>query len=494
MSRRNFVKGALLLSAASLVCKALSALFKIPLDRFFIGPEGIAIYQSAYSIFNWMLAVGATGIPMAVSNLVADSDEETAAGIRSSALALVTGIGLLVGGLLFVFARPVAEFISEGGKSFLAIRVMAPGIAFLGVVSAYKGYFQGRGNMLPSAVSQMADSLCKVGVGLGVCALVVSGGTSVGAAGAMVGVTAGTFFGALTLIIAAKKYISVTRRPSLGLMGRIIMMSVPVTLGAAGFACIMLADTLTVQNILRWSGMTADEAAAQFGYLTRAFTVYNLPATLISAVTVSVAPASAEAYSQGDRTLLRENSVSAVKMVMFISAPCMMGVLGFHREIMELLYKGGAYSEPLMFTGILMAVIPFTQVISGILQATGCVWRPIVLLGFIVVAKAGLNFVFVPSMGASGAPLAAVIVYGVACLAYGLMFYRHLGFGLPASSILRPLAAAAGAVICGRAVYGFLSGTVGFLAAAVVTAAVYLALALAIKAVDISDLKRKKGV
>ncbi len=494
MSRRSFVKGALLLSAASLLCKALSAVFKIPLDKFFIGAEGIAIYQSAYSIFNWMLAVGGTGIPMAVSNLVADSGEEDAARIRSSALVLVTGVGIAVAGALFVFARPVARFISGDGAEFLAIRVMAPAIVFLGVVSAYKGYFQGRGNMLPSAVSQMLDSLCKVGVGLGVCALLVPRGIGTAAAGAMAGVTAGTVCGAAALLIAGKKYISVRRAPTLGFMGRIVMMSVPVTLGAAGFACVMLADTLTVQKILTGAGMAAGEAKAQFGYLTRAFTIYNLPATVISAVTMSVAPASAEAHRDGDGGLLRGNAVSAVRMVMFISMPCMLGAVSFHSEIMELLYKGGAHSEPLMFTGVLMLLIPFTQVISGILQATGCVWKPIALLGLTVGVKTGLNFLLVPAVGVSGAPLATVIAYAVSCAAFVLLFYRHLGFSLPAGVIFRPLAAAGIAVLVGRGVYALMRGSLGFLTAVAVTGAVYLVLAVALKAVDLSEFKKKRSV
>ena len=493
MSRQSFVRGAILLSAASLLSKALSAVFKIPLDRFFIGAEGIAIYQSAYTIFNWMLAVGGTGIPMAVSNLVADSDEETAAGIRSSALWLVTGAGVIIGGLLFIFAGPVAAFIAGDAPAFYAIRVMAPAIAFLGIVSAYRGYFQGRGNMLPSAVSQIADSFCKAGVGLGVCALLVSRGNRIAAAGAMSGVTVGTILGACVLLAAGRKYITVRRPPSAELMRKIVMLSIPVTLGAAGFACVMLSDTLTVQNILTRSGFSPAESEAQFGYLTRAFMVYNLPAALISAVTVSVAPASAEAFRRDDRELLHRNAVSAVKIIMFVSVPCMLGVVSFPKEILELLYKGGAHSEPLVFTGILMLLIPFTQVLSGILQATGCVWKPIGLLGLTVGVKTVLNFILIPEMGVMGAPFATVIAYGMACVAFIYLFRRHMGFGFPVGVLLRPVLAAAVGVLCGKGVYALKSTALGFLAAVTVTAAVYLVLAVLLKAVDISMIKRDKN-
>lgn len=485
------MKGALILSAASLICKALSALFKIPMDRYLIGPEGLAVYQSAYTIYNWMLAVGATGIPMAVSNLVADSDEDGAADIRSSALWLVTGVGIMVALLLFVFARPIAGFIGEGAPAMLAIRIMAPAIAFLGIISAYRGYFQGKGNMLPSALSQIADSLCKALIGLAICALLVPKGTNVAAAGAMAGVTLGTILGAAVMLLAGKKYITVGGRPRGTLMGRIVMMSVPVTLGAAGFACIMLADTLTVQRILTATGMSAGAAETQFGYLTRAFMIYNLPATLISAVTMSVAPANAEACRDGDKALLRTNTISALRLIFFISAPCMTGVIAFHDEIITLLFGGGS-GEPLMYTGALMLLIPFTQVLSGILQATGCVWRPIIILAATVGVKTVLNFILIPAMGVAGAPFGGAIAYAVAAVGFLYLLYRHHGFGFPAGVLMRPMFAAVVAVICGRLVYGLLeTGTMSLAAAIAVVAAVYLALAFLIKAVDPSMLRKK---
>ncbi len=495
MSRRSFVKGALLLSGASLVCKALSALFKIPLDRYFIGPEGIGIYQSANTIFNWMLAVGATGIPIAVSNLVANSDEDEAAEIRASSLWLVTSLGSVVAVLLFIFAREVAGFIaaSDAAPATLAIRVMSPGIALLGIISAYRGYFQGRGNMLPSAVSQISDSLCKVGIGLTMCALLLPHGVEVATAGAISGVTVGTLAGSIVMLIAGRRSIRVYKRPSLSTAKRVAMLAVPVTLGAAGFACVMLSDTLTVQNILVRMGMKLGESKAQFGYLSRAFMIYNLPATLISAVTMSVAPACAEAWKNNDKKLLRENSVSAVKLIMLISMPCMAGVVSFSKEILTLLYKSGEHNEPLMFMGALMVLIPFTQVLSGILQATGCVWKPIIILGVTVLVKTVLNFVFIPAIGIMGSTFATVIAYGISSVAFVYLFRRHMGFGFPAGAFLRPGVAAGIGAVCGRLVYKIVPGTdMGFILAAASMAVVYVLMALALGAVDLSGFKLKR--
>ncbi len=493
MSRRSFVKGAVMLSAASLLCKALSAVFKIPLDRIFIGAEGIAIYQNANTIYNWILAIAATGIPLAVSNMVADSDEEKAAEIRSSAAWTVTAAGILVSVFLFLFAPRIASRIAGGGKgpAALAIRVMSPGAAFLGIVSAYKGYFQGRGNMLPSALSQITDSLCKAAAGLGICALLLPYGLEAATAGAMCGVTLGTVLGAAVLLIMGRKHITVYAKPRVSTAKRIIALSVPVTLGAAGFSCMMMTDNFTVQNILVSLGSSQSEGTLLFGYLTRAFMIYNLPAALIAAITSSVAPACAEDMKNGDRVLLREHSVSSIKMLFLVSIPCMVGAICFSKEILNLLYKSSEHNELLVFMGVLMLLIPFTQVISGILQAVGCVWPPIIVLACTVAVKAALNFVLMPAMGIAGAPFASVVAYGVGFAAFWYLFRSKMGFGFAPGLFLKPLTAALLGAAAAKGILAFAgSGSIAFIAAAGVMAAVYVIAAYLLKAVTINDLRR----
>lgn len=488
MSGRKFVKGAVILSGASLLCKVLSAVFKIPLDRIFIGPEGIAIYQNAYNIYNWILAIAATGVPLAVSNLVADSDEETAAQIRSSALWAVTAVGVVISVLLFVFAPAIASKIAGGGEGRAqeAIRVMAPAVAFLGIVSAYKGYFQGKGNMLPSALSQIIDSLFKAVGGLLLCAVLMPKGLASATSGAMGGVTLGTVCGSAVLLLMGKKYIAVYSKPRMAMVKKIIALSVPVTLGAAGFACMMLTDNFTVQSILVKIGVGTEESTAMFGHLSRAFMIYNLPATLVSAITVSIAPACAEDAKNADSRMLREHCSSAMKMLALICVPCMVGAVCFSKEILALLYVESQLNELLMFTGILMLLIPFTQVVSGILQATGCVWKPIGILGVTILIKIVLNYLLIPGMGVVGAPFATVVAYGVGSIAFVYLFRTHMDFNVPLGMFLKPLAAAIAGALVGK----FIANSFSFVLGGGAMALIYVTAVFAMKVITPADLKK----
>ena len=81
MKKQSFLHGAGILAVASILCKIMSAALKIPLDRLFLHEEGIGIYQSAYSIYNVFLAFCVTGIPIALSSMIAGKDDEEAANL-----------------------------------------------------------------------------------------------------------------------------------------------------------------------------------------------------------------------------------------------------------------------------------------------------------------------------------------------------------------------------------------------------------------------------
>ena len=100
--------GAAVLAAASVLCKIMSAVFKIPLDRFFLHEDGIAVYQSACSVYNVFLAICVTGIPIALSGIIARSDDTSAADYCFSAFVFVSAFCTAGAVCLFAFAEPIA--------------------------------------------------------------------------------------------------------------------------------------------------------------------------------------------------------------------------------------------------------------------------------------------------------------------------------------------------------------------------------------------------
>lgn len=478
MKKQSFLYGAAVLAAASILCKIMSAALKIPLDRLFLHEAGIGIYQSAYSIYNVFLAFCVTGLPIALSSMVAGKNEEEAASLVKSTAFAVSILGTLSAALLFLFAEPLARVLSGGGAPVAApaLRVLSPALMVMGIVSSRKGYFQGKSIMTPSALGQLGEAVAKVVLGIALCAVFVKWGISYASAGAIGGVTAGAFVQAAVLelfyrrakapkgLFSAKKALAVFK------------ISVPMTLGAFALTAVMLIDTLCVPKLLALNGAEIIERLKMMGYLTRANTIYNLPATVISAFTASAVPALAYAKSGNNKEVLGENCVRAIKLVFLAALPCALGMLLFPSQLFLLIYSSKSYWQLLALTGIMVLIMPYVQTTTAMLQTLGKVWSPIwVTLGAILL-KGILNVAFVRAVGVIGAPLATIAAFVPAVIINTIMLSRlaPLGGGLKvvAKITLCALISCVGA----KLIYN-ISGTVGaFLLCIALAAAVYFAL------------------
>ena len=447
--KHNFLTGAAVMAAASVLCKILSAVFKIPLDRFFLHEEGIAVFQSVCSVYNVFLAFCITGIPIALSSLVASSDEKTAADLRKSTFFSVTAVCAVFAALLFLFAEKIAVFLSGGGSALtsLAIRACSPAILFMGIVAAQRGFFQGVGDMRPSALSQIAESFTKATLGTLFCALAIKKGIEFGAAGAMAGVALGTVLSAMVLLLCSRKNKSEKGNFSLPLATKVLRLSLPVTLGAFGFTAVILCDTLTVPNILAFCKTPEIERLRLFGYLTRANTIYNLPATIITAVTASIVPFVSASSESAEK--LSESLFKSVKLLFVIAVPCGFGLILFAPQVLDLIYSSKEHYGLLALIGVIILIVPYVQATTATLQAIGKVYKPIMATLAAILIKLALNFVLIPKIGIEGAPASTAIAFLVAFILNTKMLSKNLPFRKFSVFMLKVILC--GAFSCGAA-------------------------------------------
>ncbi|MBE7054544.1 MAG: hypothetical protein E7392_00335 [Ruminococcaceae bacterium] len=493
MKKQSFVHGAAVLAAASILCKIMSAALKIPLDRFFLHEEGIAVYQSAYSIYNVFLAICVTGIPIALSSLVAGSDKREAATLCKSTFVVITVFSGLGGVLLFLFANPLARLLSGGGRpvAALSLMILSAALPLMGFISSRRGYFQGIGNMTPSALSQLAESLAKVVLGIGICALLVGKGISYGAAGAICGVTIGAFAAAMVLEIYFRREKCEKGSFSMQKALLVVKTSIPMTLGAFGFTAVLLTDTLTVPKLLAVAGVETLDRLRMFGYLTRANTVYNLPATIITAFTASAVPAIAAARAENNEKSLGENSLKAITLIFLAAMPCTLGMVLFSREILTLLYSSGVYSILLAMTGVMVLIMPYIQTSTAMLQTLGKVWAPILVSGGAVVLKAVLNFALIPALGVVGATVATVAAFLPALVINTVMLSKSVSLKGAGIVLCKIAFCSVAACTAAKLIYVLTGGTLALLGSLGAAVIIYGILVVLLRCITAEDLRGK---
>ena len=197
MSKNSFLKGAVVLGVAGLIVKILGAFFRIPLGRL-ITSEGMGYYQTAYPIYVLLLSISTSGFPIAISKMVSErravGNYKGAHRVFTITLKILLVLGLLTFSIFFFGARIIVNALNNP-NAYYSMVALAPALLFVPIMAAYRGYFQGRNNMTPTAVSQIIEQSARVGFGLILAYFLMPKGLDYAAAGGSFGATAGAIFG-----------------------------------------------------------------------------------------------------------------------------------------------------------------------------------------------------------------------------------------------------------------------------------------------------------
>ena len=168
----------MVLMGAIILVKIIGALFKMPMTSM-LGTVGRGYFNSAYEIYTPIFAIAMAGLPVAVSKMVAESvalgkyRQARSVFKVSQKVFIVVGItGTLI---LLIAALPYAKFVANM-KSLRAILCVAPSIFVCCYMSAYRGYYEGLRNMVPTAISQVIEALGKLVIGLALIKIIMNRG------------------------------------------------------------------------------------------------------------------------------------------------------------------------------------------------------------------------------------------------------------------------------------------------------------------------------
>ena len=492
---KSFQRGALLLLCSAVIVKLIGALFKIPLSsKYCLGDLGFGYFSSAYDLFTPFYALAMAGLPVAVSKTVSEYLAKGRYGDVRQMLKVSRRVYLAAGLICFLclsaIIYPFSKLTDSTGAGIYSLFAMTPSVVFCCLMSSYRGYYQGLNNMLPTAVSELLEALCKLvlGFGFGFFTVKITGNVAFGAAAAILGITVGTAVSTFYL----KLYYRIkgdgispdklSGSPILG--GRsaakaLILIAVPVALASLAGNIALIIDALTVRrqlsaldegsfNIIRemYAYSVADYnktavlpitngqlSALLYGIRGKAYTLFNLVPTLTTVIGVSAVPVIAGLNAEKDYKALNRNLNSALKLVSLISLPAGIGLFVASDRIMELLYDSAASVEigaPLLkIFGIAAVFAGISIPLTGILQAMGKQKTALINIGAGAAVKLiiGMLTVAVPEINVNGAALGTLACYAVIFVLHTAVLLKSKEVTLDIKTVfLKPLVAA---LLCG---------------------------------------------
>lgn len=466
--KQNFIQGAVVLMAASLIVKVIGAFFQVPLQNLIGGKESPAfgLFSKAYRIYTAMLVISTVGLPAALSKMVA---EATACGREREVRRIVRvagGIFVPVGTVCtFVLVFGAGTFASwiKSADAGLAVMAIAPSVLMVSILSVLRGYYQGRGNMVPTAISQVIEALGKLFIGLALASYAVDNGFTDAAVAAMtvLGVTLGEVAAVIYMLIQAMlsrrsattvKMLNDVTRPSSKLAKLLLSLSIPITISSAVMSLTDLIDVALISLRLQSPavGMSAEQADIIYGiYTGQAINFFNLPQTLITALAVSVLPTIASAKAAQNFTKISQTLETTLRLTMIITLPAGAGFLVISEPILRLLYSSGVeLGGTLMgLLGFAVPAVALVAITNAALQAFGRIDLPLIsmFLGALVKIFGDYYLIGNPVIGILGAPVSTALCYWLIA-AVNLFHIGRLSRSLPkpGKTVWRPFAATVG--------------------------------------------------
>ncbi len=416
--KNSLVTGAVILMIANTVSKILGAILKIPLT-YIIHEEGMAVYNTAYSVYVMALSLAVSGVPFAVTKVVAAEKAKgkvgRAKGTVITAVIILSLIGITVSFAMYFGAEFFAMAMKEP-KALWAIRAIAPSVAFVAVGAAFKSGFQGESNMIPTAASQCIEAVTKLAAGYFFALFLAHLGRERAAAGATAGVSVGEFVATLILamwyLLSKRKTVAQAE----GVQKDIMDIAIPIW----GLSVITSAIGVLDTSLLRWglirSGLSEAEARYLYGaYSGYAMTVLNLPVGLLATLGVSVVPIVSGAVAVGN--MLRVRSVTKKGMILAFlgGAGAVVFLALFGEDILDLLFNNTASWKMLLYATPSVLFICLMQFTGAVLQAMGkmgCVFISATLAGVIKLLSA-VFLVSRPEINIYGAVIGTDVAYFV---------------------------------------------------------------------------------
>ena len=344
---------------AGILVRIIGMFYRIPLVNI-IGSEGNGIYSVAYNIYNIMLVLSSYGLPMAVSKLISARFITKQYKSASQILKCSLVVSVCTGGaaaLFLFFGAGLIEKLYKGVPGLsIPLRVLAPTIFFVAVMGVMRGFFQGQGTMIPTAVSQLIEQIINAAVSILAAYLLMksfaasSESAAYGAAGGTMGTAAGAFAGLMFLIILYLIYRPVfrrmIRRDKEGVLQEpsevykiIIITMVPIILGQTLYQISAVIDDAMFSNMMVGRDVSSN-IKADLGTFSSCYTMLiGIPQGVASSMSSSMLPSVVASYTKKDINSVRDKIAKTIKTNMFIAIPCFVGLFTLGQPIIQLLFS-----------------------------------------------------------------------------------------------------------------------------------------------------------
>ncbi|NWQ44545.1 polysaccharide biosynthesis protein [Bacillus sp. EB106-08-02-XG196] len=425
-------RGAFILALAALITKILSAVYRIPFQNI-VGDVGFYIYQQVYPFYGLAMVLATTGFPVVISKLYAEQrekrDPEKTRRLLFVSFIILQLFGLLCFLILYFGAGYIASWMNDE-KLAILLRVVSIVFLLFPIVSIFRGYYQGKGDMLPTALSQVGEQLIRAFTILFLAYMLTQLGYPLYliGGGAMFGSITGSMVSALILftflwirkewrIIAPRKGMLNGYYQEVSVIFKTLtFQGLTICISGMLMIFIQMADALNLYALLTENGYEKGMAKAVKGVFDRGQPLIQLGTIVAASMSLSLVPLITSARIKKDISFLQDKIQLAIRISIVIGVGASVGLWAIIEPANIMLFEDNSGTSVL---GILSFVILLSSIITtiiAIMQGLGSLLFPAAAVLASFPLKYILNALFVPLFGTMGAAFATLITLALVCL------------------------------------------------------------------------------
>lgn len=409
--------GTVFLLASNIIVKGLGFFYRVALVRL-LGTEGVGLIEMVSSIFSFLIVLGGCGIQTSLSQIIASKRGEEGRTCFHTAFILLLISSTVLTAVAYIFSPWLINSFAPDQRIFLCFKSILPAIIIISLASAYRGLFQGIKQVGILGISQNAEQIIRVAVGIVLVGVLSRTTLEIQVSAASVATVCGELTGFLILLLLyfrSKKAIFHEPTPkknfSFKAAGDLLSMGMPLTASRLVASGIMMIQAILIPLCLQAGGWEMRAATEIYGrFAGVALALLHLPGVFTAALSVSVLPAVAESmtYDISGRRVLQQrvnvslqaaSSFTLLGMILLFIFSVPLCTLIFDNQpaapLLRLLTLGGCF---------LYLQLTLASILLGLGEAKSLLVNNIIS-GIILIA--GIAFLTpLPSLGIKGAAIA----------------------------------------------------------------------------------------
>ncbi len=522
----SFVVQGTILAVAGIIVRLIGILYRVPMTNI-IGDEGMGYYSTAFNVYNIMLILSSYSLPLAVSKMVAArlarGQYRNMNRVLRAALVYATVVGGLACFITWNFAGFFANTLFNTPFCVYALRTLAPTIWIMAYLGVLRGYFQGHGTMIPTAISQILEQIVNAIISVvaasvlfkvGIDTAKVYGKDGYSQAFGAAGGTLGTGCGALAALLfvlalflifrpTAKKRMAKDHSGSVDSYRRIskvfFFTVVPVIVSSGVYNINSVIDNGIMAHGMESLGRGKEFLALWGIYNNKYMLLVHVPLAIANSLSSSLIPSLSGAMAREDLKAAREKTALAIRFAMMIAIPAAVGLTVLSAPVHNLLFRSANNQEAIRMMMVGASAVIFlslSTVTNAILQGLNRMNVPVcnALISLVLHVIALYIMLMIFNMGIYSMVFASILFAFFMCILNAIAIHRTIGY--TQEMVKTFLLPALSAAIMGAAAYGVYrvvtliihSNIVGTLLAVLVAVVVYAIFLIKLHCIDEEEM------